>query len=64
MAAPEPQKLMNIEQLADRLSLSVAGVRKMIKRRVIPVIKLGYKCMRFRWADVDAALSRVTVRAV
>lgn len=55
---------MNIEQLADRLSLSVAGVRKMIKRRVIPVIKLGYKCMRFRWADVDAALSRVTVRAV
>ena len=58
-------ELLNKEELRQRLHLtSVRGVDEMIKRRKIPVIRIGHRTVRFSWPDVEAALEKLTVRAV
>jgi hypothetical protein len=51
------EQLVNIEFVACKLSLSPSGVRKLVARRVIPVLKLSNRCVRFRWSEVEAAMS-------
>jgi len=62
--AKEIEPLIKIEEVAERLSLSVEGVRKFARRRVIPSVKLGYKCLRFKWSEVEAAVNRYRVREI
>ena len=58
-------ELLNKEELRQRLHLtSVRGVDEMVKRRKIPVIRIGHRTVRFSWPDVEAALEKFTVRAV
>jgi excisionase family DNA binding protein len=58
-------ELLNKEQLRQRLNLtSVRCVEMMVKRRKIPVIRMGHRTVRFSWPDVEAALEKLTVRAV
>jgi hypothetical protein len=53
------------EQLRERLNLhSTRAVDGLIRRRVIPFCRCGHKLVRFRWPDVEAALEKLTVRAV
>jgi hypothetical protein len=53
------------EQLRQRLNLaSVRCVDEMVKRKKIPVSRLGHRTVRFCWPDVEAALEKLTVRAV
>jgi hypothetical protein len=59
------EELLNKEQLRHRLNLpSVRGVDEMVKRRKIPVIRIGHRTVRFRWPDVVVALERLTLKAI
>lgn len=60
----EFEELLTYEQVAARLKLKRTAVQTLVARRVIPVIRLNSRCLRFRWREVEAALARVTVRAV
>ena len=52
-------KLLTIEQLADRLQLSVEWIREKVKVGVIPVIKFNSRTWRFHWETVLAALQKL-----
>jgi predicted DNA-binding transcriptional regulator AlpA len=61
--AKETEPLIDIKEVALRLGLKVRGVRSMITRRVIPVLRLSKTCLRFRWSEVEAAINRYRVEA-
>ena len=50
--------------VARRLKCSVRTVDRMVATRKLPFILLGERMVRFRWADVERAISRMTVREV
>ena len=50
-------------QLAERLQVSLRSIDNYLKKKKIPVIRLG-KSVRFRFSDVEKALERYTVREV
>ena len=59
------KELLNKEQLRQRLNLpSVRCVDEMVKRRKIPIIRLGYRTVRFSLSDVEVALDRLTDKAI
>jgi predicted DNA-binding transcriptional regulator AlpA len=48
---------MSKETLAHALDCSKSTIEEMVRRRVIPTpIRMSSGCLRWRWADVDAAL--------
>ena len=58
-------KLLTKEELASRLSLpSVAIIETLVRKRAIPVIRLGHKTTRFDFPKVRAALDKLTVKEV
>jgi hypothetical protein len=50
MNADSYEPLLKIQELAQRLRIDRHGVRKLVKRRAIPVIKLNSRVLRFRWS--------------
>jgi predicted DNA-binding transcriptional regulator AlpA len=50
--------------IARHCKVTVRTVDRWTKDRLIPSIKLGPRCTRFRWADVERAINRLTVREV
>src|SRR4051812_42841778 len=52
--------LLNKKQLAARLATSIPGVEFLMRRRKIPVIRLGHRTVRFSWEKVQAALAKLT----
>ena len=63
---PAPSnELLTKEELRARLNLpSVRIIDTLVRRRKIPVIRLGYRTARFNLAKVQAALEKLTVREV
>ena len=56
-------QLLTKKQLASLLNLpSTRGVDELVRRRVIPIIRLGRKTNRFRWHDVMKAIGRLTIQ--
>lgn len=49
--------------IANHLHVSVRHVHNLTRRRLIPHLKLG-RCLRFRIADVDAALKALEIKSV
>jgi predicted DNA-binding transcriptional regulator AlpA len=48
---------MSKETLASALDCSKSTIEDMVRRRVIPApVRMSSGCIRWRWADVDAAL--------
>jgi excisionase family DNA binding protein len=60
----EFHQLLTKEELAKRLKLTKRGVECLVARRVIPVIRISRRCVRFRYEDVMAALERLTVKVL
>ena len=59
------EPLLNKEQVRSRLNLpSIRGVDELIRRRRIPVIRIGHRTARFHWPEVKAAIHRLTIREV
>ena len=57
-------KLLNKAQLAERLNMTLRGVECMTRSRIIPVIKLGHRTLRYSWPRVCEALAKREVREV
>ena len=53
--------LLDVNELADYLSLTPQAVRHMVYRRQIPFIRLGSKRLRFDLAEIDAWLAHQRV---
>jgi len=60
----QPQHLLNKREVAARLGLTVRGVECLLARRVIPVIRLSRRCVKFNWDRVKEALARYEVREI
>jgi hypothetical protein len=59
------ENLLNKEELRLKLNLqSTRGVDELVRRRKIPVVKLGHRTVRFYWPDVQAAIAKLTLKAV
>ena len=51
------EKLLTIEELAERIQLTVETIREKVKAGTIPAIKLNSRTWRFHWPTVlDAML--------
>lgn len=58
-------RLLDKEGLREALALpSTRMVDELVRRRRIPVIRLGYRTLRFNLADVEAALTKLTIKEV
>jgi len=56
--------LLTYPEVAERLRMDRRSVQNLVARRAIPVIRLNARCARFRWADVEAALAKLTIKAL
>ena len=58
------RRLKTRKELAAELAVGEPLIAALVRRRQIPVIKLGYKTLRFRTEDVERALARLTIKEV
>ncbi len=63
-AGRTPERLLKRHELAARLAMSARGVAEMTRKRMIPVIRLGRKCVRYDFAKVKAAIDRFEIKEV
>jgi hypothetical protein len=57
--------LLDKEMLRQRLNLeSTRGVDELVRKRKIPVIRIGHRTVRFSWPHVRAALEKLTVKEI
>ena len=70
LVAVANEALVGIEELprkrdiAKRYGVSLRTVDRWVNERLIPYIDFGYRTKRFRWADVERAVNKLTVREV
>jgi excisionase family DNA binding protein len=57
-------KLVTIFSLSELTGLSVRSLRTLVRKRVIPFIKLGHRTLLFSPDKVERALERCTVKEV
>jgi hypothetical protein len=58
-------QLLTKEQLREALNLpSTRMVDELVRRRKIPVLRLGYRTVRFDLAKVQAALEKLELKAI
>lgn len=55
-ATTDGRELLTIFELSERLRLHPDTARSLYRRHIIPGIKLGYRTLRFDYADVLRAL--------
>jgi excisionase family DNA binding protein len=58
------ESLPDKQAVAKRYGVSTRTVDRWIAERRIPFLKLGKRCLRFRWEAVEKALSRFGVEEV
>ena len=57
--------LLDKEELREKLNLpSIRGVDELVRRRKIPVIRLGHRTVRFDWRHVQSAIERFTIKEI
>jgi len=60
-----PSQFLTKRELQERLHLrSTRAVDELVRKRKIPVIRLGHRTVRFEWASVEAAIKKFTIQAV
>jgi len=50
--------------IAKRYGVSLRTVDRWVKERLIPHIRFGNRCVRFRWAAVERAVDKLVVKEV
>jgi hypothetical protein len=59
------ERLLSKEEIRQKLNLiSIRGVDELVRRRKIPVVRLGHRTVRFSWPAVEAALKRLTIKEI
>jgi excisionase family DNA binding protein len=53
--------LITLDQVAQTLQVSRRYVQSLVRRKVIPVIRIGKRCTRFNLAKVLAAIERFEI---
>lgn len=61
---PDDHTLADLEDVARRLGVSKRYVQTLVRRKVIPVIRLGRRCTRFDIDNVMTAVKRFEHREV
>jgi excisionase family DNA binding protein len=56
-------EILTKKELAGRLKMTASGIDKYMRKRKIPFIKLGRRCVRFDWEKVQEALTARTIPA-
>lgn len=59
MVAQEAEKLLTVEQVAERIQMSTDWVLDQVKLGKIPCIRVNARVYRFHWPTVLAALSKL-----
>lgn len=57
-----PNRLLTLENVVDRLSVSIRYVRELRSSGALPVVRLGAKCLRVRPEDLEALVQARMVR--
>lgn len=52
--------LLTTEQVATRFGISRSYCGRLLKRLGVPAIRLGHRTVRYRAADVEAVIGRVS----
>jgi excisionase family DNA binding protein len=60
----ESERLADLKMVARRLGVSPRYVQTLVRRRVIPVIRLGRRCTRFDLDSVITAVKKFEVHEV
>jgi excisionase family DNA binding protein len=50
--APGMDQLLTYEQAADRLQVKVWTLRRLVRRRELPVVRIGHRTCRVRPVDI------------
>ena len=50
------------KQLARQLGVSPRFIEKLVARKVLPVVRISRRCVRFHLARVEAALARLEAK--
>jgi excisionase family DNA binding protein len=58
------EKLLTAKQIADAKGLDEQTVVRLRKDRKIPAVQLGYKTFRFQLTAVEAAISKLEIKAI
>lgn len=59
VAVSDSDRLLTIEELAERIQLSVEWIREKVQAGIIPAIRFNSRTWRFHWPTVLAALQRM-----
>jgi excisionase family DNA binding protein len=62
--AANSHDLLTKDELAKRLKLTRRGIECLVARRIIPVIRLSRRCVRFSWEAVQRALAKLEVKEI
>jgi excisionase family DNA binding protein len=60
--AVNPGAYLTKAQLATQLGISPRFVEKLMQRKVLPVVRISRRCVRFNVARVEAALARLEAK--
>jgi NAD dependent epimerase/dehydratase family enzyme len=60
----EAEGLIDTPEVALRMKVCPRTVQNLVARKAIPVVRLSPRCVRFSWPDIQAALSKFTVKEV
>ena len=60
----EVEQYLTKSELAKRLKLTRRGIECLVARRIIPVIRLSRRCVRFSWEAVQRALAKLEVKEI
>ncbi len=64
MNVPINPEFLRPDQAAQLLSVSKRTLSAWQKARIVPYTKIGRKCVLFKRTDLDAAMTRFSVRAI
>jgi excisionase family DNA binding protein len=56
------ERLADLKMVAQQLGVSTRYVQKLVRRRAIPVIRLGRRCTRFDLPNVITAVKKFEIR--
>jgi len=64
LSAADELRLRTERQICEDLNIPLYMFRRLRRRRLIPVLKLGYRSLRYDVIDVRNALNRLKIKAV
>jgi excisionase family DNA binding protein len=58
------EPLLGYEQAAAELNVPVRSLRDLVRRGVVPHLRLGWRTVKFRRSEIERALKKRSIREV